>query len=66
MHTEYDRESDILYIKTASAHPVGAYELGKTGVSFYVSETGEAVGLEVLDASKNEFLRSLKKVKLAV
>ncbi len=65
MRIHYDRSQDALYLRF-SENPYLQSEEVKEGIILDYSESGEIIGIEILEVSKNlsrEFLSSLLKQK---
>jgi len=58
MKVSYDKEVDAAYIRLSDLKPVGVVEISE-GVNLDMTEAGEIVGIEILDASKKFPLESL-------
>ncbi len=58
MKIYYDKEIDAAYIKLSDVKPSGVIEISE-GINVDTTETGEIVGIEILDASKKFPLKSL-------
>ncbi len=58
MKIYYDEEIDAAYIRLSDKDPSGVIEISE-GVNIDTTETGEIVGIEILDASKKFPLKSL-------
>ena len=55
MKVKYDREVDVLYI-SLSQEPISESDESKPGIIIDYSDTGDIVGIEILDASKRTTL----------
>ncbi len=51
MKVKYDKEVDVLYINLSN-EPVNESDESKPGIIIDYSESGNVVGIEILDASK--------------
>ena len=51
MKVKYDKEVDILYINLSN-EPIKESDESKPGIIIDYSESGNVVGIEILDASK--------------
>lgn len=60
MKIYYDKEVDAAYIRLSDKEPSGVIEVSE-GINVDTTETGEIVGIELLDASKKFPLQSLFK-----
>jgi uncharacterized protein YuzE len=58
MKVYYDKDVDAAYIKLSTAKPMGVVEVSE-GVNIDMTEGGEIVGIEILDASTKFPLKSL-------
>jgi uncharacterized protein YuzE len=54
----YDNEVDAAYIKLSDSKPSGVIEIAE-GVNLDMTEKGEIIGIEILDASRKFPLKSL-------
>lgn len=57
MKIYYDNEVDALYLKLSDATPEGVTELAE-GVNLDLTEEGNLVGIEIIDASRKLDLRT--------
>lgn len=58
MKIYYDKEVDAAYIKLSDITPAGVIEIAE-GINVDPTDSGEVVGIELLDASKKFPLKSL-------
>ena len=58
MKIHYDKEVDAAYIRLSDQEPSGVIEVAE-GINIDVTDRGEIVGIEILDASKKFPLKSL-------
>lgn len=58
MKITYDKEVDAAYIKLSDFSPSGVIEISE-GVNLDVTENGQIVGIEILDATNKFPLRNL-------
>jgi uncharacterized protein YuzE len=58
MKVYYDKAVDAAYIRLSHRKPVGVIEMAE-GLNVDVTDKGEIVGIEILDASKKVPLKSL-------
>jgi uncharacterized protein YuzE len=58
MKIYYDKEVDAAYIRLSDQKPTGVIEISE-GINVDVTDKGEIVGIEILDASKKFPLQSL-------
>ena len=58
MKIYYDKEVDAAYIRLSDQEPSGVIEISE-GMNVDVTDKGEIVGIEILDASKKFPLKSL-------
>ena len=58
MKIYYDKEVDAAYIRMSDQEPTGVIEISE-GINVDVTDKGEIVGIEMLDASKKFPLQSL-------
>ena len=58
MKISYDKEVDAAYIRLSEQEPSGVIEISE-GINVDVTDKGEVVGIEMLDASKKFPLKSL-------
>lgn len=58
MKISYDKEVDAAYIRLSDQEPSGVIEISE-GINVDVTDKGEIVGIEMLDASKKFPLKSL-------
>ncbi len=58
MKISYDKEVDAAYIRLSEQEPSGVIEISE-GINVDVTDKGEIVGIEMLDASKKFPLKSL-------
>lgn len=54
----YDKEVDAAYIKLSDSKPTGVREISEE-INIDLTDKGEIVGIEILDASKKIPLKSL-------
>ncbi|MGE5445609.1 MAG: DUF2283 domain-containing protein [Ignavibacteriales bacterium] len=54
----YDKEVDAAYIRLSKQKPSGVIEIAE-GINVDMTDTGQIVGIEILDASKKFPLKSL-------
>lgn len=64
MLVHYDEEADAAYIELSSERPQGGVEVGE-GIILHVTEDGQIVALEILDASKRFPIENLFALKVA-
>jgi len=58
MKISYDKEVDAAYIRLSELKPTGVIEI-KEGINVDVTDKGEIIGIEILDAAKKFPLKSL-------
>jgi len=58
MKIHYDKEVDAAYIRLSDQEPSGVIEVAE-GINIDVTDRGEIVGIEILDASKKFPIKSL-------
>jgi uncharacterized protein YuzE len=58
MKVSYDKEVDAAYIKLSGKKPQGVIEV-QEGLNIDITDSGEIVGVEILNASKKIPLKSL-------
>ena len=58
MKISYDKQVDAAYIRLSEQEPSGVIEISE-GINVDVTDKGEIVGIEMLDASKKFPLKSL-------
>jgi uncharacterized protein YuzE len=58
MKISYDKQVDAAYIELSDLKPSGTIEISE-GINIDVTEKGEIVGIEILDASKKFPIKSL-------
>ncbi len=54
----YDKEVDAAYIRLSKQKPSGVIEIAE-GINVDMTDTGQIVGIEILDASKKFPIKSL-------
>ncbi len=58
MKITYDKEVDAAYIKMSDGQPTGVIEIAE-GVNLDMTEDGQIIGIEILDATKKFPLQTL-------
>lgn len=58
MKISYDKEVDAAYIRLSELKPTGVIEISE-GINVDVTDKGEIIGIEILDAAKKFPLKSL-------
>jgi len=58
MRIHYDKDVDAAYLRLSTKKPSGVIELAE-GINIDVTEKGEIVGIEILDASQRFPVKSL-------